>query len=451
MNTVAPTSSISLPGESIASPWRPLLSGPERAQALEAVEAIAAVADDAIRRWAERYDDPAGMNAASLACGRAGVALFYAYRAATGLAAGDDGRAEALLEETIDAMGEKALDSSLFCGFTGVAWVTEHLERMAPLAEADTIDGDPNAEIDEALLEYLGTPRADAEYDLIDGLVGIGVYALERLPKDSGIACAAAVVERLSELSRAQSIGVSWPTPPRRAPSDDESAAGEHFNLGVAHGIAGVVGFLGAACAAGIAVDRARPLLEGAFSWLLSRRLPEATVSCFSSYSGAGVKLEPARCAWCYGDPGIAVTLLSAARGLARDSWEGEALAIARHQAGQRRQRDDVRDAGLCHGSAGVGHLFNRLYQATGDEVLAEAARYWYVRALSLRDPGRGLGGFSTWSYERTSDGEWLEDPRFLTGVAGTGLALLAAATPVEPSWDRAMLMSIPPRVFSGA
>jgi hypothetical protein len=32
-----------------------------------------------------------------------------------------------------------------------------------------------------------------------------------------------------------------------------------------------------------------------------------------------------------------------------------------------------------------------------------------------------------------------------LAGATGVALALLAAATPVEPSWDRLLLASVPP------
>ena len=38
----------------------------------------------------------------------------------------------------------------------------------------------------------------------------------------------------------------------------------------------------------------------------------------------------------------------------------------------------------------------------------------------------------------------WRDEPGFLTGAAGIGLALLAALFPVEPAWDRVLLASIP-------
>jgi len=41
----------------------------------------------------------------------------------------------------------------------------------------------------------------------------------------------------------------------------------------------------------------------------------------------------------------------------------------------------------------------------------------------------------------------WPATTQLLEGSAGIGLALLAAATPVEPAWDRMMLASVaPPR-----
>ena len=40
--------------------------------------------------------------------------------------------------------------------------------------------------------------------------------------------------------------------------------------------------------------------------------------------------------------------------------------------------------------------------------------------------------------------GEWRDDPGFLNGAAGIGLVLLAAASPLEPEWDRVLLASLP-------
>ena len=86
-------------------------------------------------------------------------------------------------------------------------------------------------------------------------------------------------------------------------------------------------------------------------------------------------------------------------------------------------------------GAAGLGHLFNRMFQATGEKCLAQAARFWFERTLRMRRPGRGVGGYEAWQLDDDGQVTWIADPGLLTGAAGIALALLATATPVEPAW----------------
>jgi lantibiotic biosynthesis protein len=195
--------------------------------------------------------------------------------------------------------------------------------------------------------------------------------------------------------------------------------------------------------AAGVAAERARPLLDGAVAWLLAHRLPPGSGSCFASSFYPGDEPMPSRLAWCYGDPGIAATLLVAARAAGERSWEDEALAIARATVERPEASAGIRDPGLCHGAAGLAHLYNRLWQTTGDEAFAGAARFWFERALDLRVPGEPVAGFQAWRVgEPGSSGRWEPESGFLEGATGIGLALLAAASTVEPEWDRILLLS---------
>src|SRR5262249_54184039 len=89
---------------------------------------------------------------------------------------------------------------------------------------------------------------------------------------------------------------------------------------------------------------------------------------------------------------------------------------------------------------AGLGQIFNRLAQASGDDRLAVAARFWFDQALSMRRPGHGVGGYQAWGPAPVGELAWWDDGTFLTGGAGIGLSLLAAVTDVEPRWDRVLL-----------
>lgn len=206
----------------------------------------------------------------------------------------------------------------------------------------------------------------------------------------------------------------------------------------MAHGVPGPIALLGAACAAGVAVDTARPLLEAAVRWLLRTGLegPDGP-PVVRSWWLPGAEPHPARTAWCYGAPGVAATLLMAACAAGEPAWEDAAVRLARGAATWRVDDSGVVDAGLCHGAAGLGLVFMRLHQATGEAELRDAARYWFEHALSLRRPGTGVAGFST----ENLDG-YVADPGLLTGTSGIALALHAAATDREPTWDRALLLS---------
>jgi len=255
------------------------------------------------------------------------------------------------------------------------------------------------------------------------------------------------VVERLNETAERNAEGITWLTPPELlTPWQREISPNGYYNLGLAHGVPGVIALLGHAYAAGIARAQVEPLLEGAIDWLLAQKLPSSAHSIFPSWVGPSwaqpsIGSDGCRLAWCYGDAGIAAALLSAARSARERSWEREALEIAICAARRAPETAGVLDVSLCHGAAGLGHIFNRMYQATGEKQLKDSATFWFDRTLEMRRPEGGIGGFVALGVV-TDERRWVADPGFLTGAAGVGLALLAAITPIEPSWDRILLVS---------
>jgi lantibiotic modifying enzyme len=255
------------------------------------------------------------------------------------------------------------------------------------------------------------------------------------------------VLDRLMETAEIKPEGTTWYTEGYLLHSLQRPLHPDgYYNLGLAHGVPGVIALLGQVCAEGIAVEKARPLLDGAVRWLLSKRNPNDCDSGFPSVldrNNDGPNRSQTRVAWCYGDLGIAVALLWAARNVNELSWEREALDIARRVARRPMAQSGVVDAGLCHGSAGNAHLFNRLYQATHEPLFLEAARDWVARTLAFRQPGKGVGGFLAW---RGDSGGWKPTAGLLEGAVGVGLALLAAVTSVRPDWDRMLLVTVPPR-----
>lgn len=417
------------------SAWAPVLTGALAEQAWDAIRAIArglettpAVLGD--RNTGQRFRDP------SLGNGDAGIALFFHYLAQTG-DAGAAEQAARFLELAVDGVAELATTPELHLGFPGVAWVIEHVG-----ADTEGLD-----EIDAAVAERV-EELARGPIGLFEGLAGLGVYALERESQR-----AKQIVERIVELlaEHAERDGeyVTWFTRAELLPTDfgmrDMYPRGVH-SFSIAHGVPGVISFLGAAYAANVARAVIAPLVDGAIRWLLAHALDDTTRSTFPELRAPNRAPHPARPAWCMGDPGIAATLACAAIASEQSPWLDRALAIARSSAA----RDPaiaappgIQDACLCHGAAGLGLVFQRLHHSSRDPILRDAAYNWYTRALAMRGH-EGVGGFLR--YSSHDDPPWVPNYSLTLGAAGIGLALLAAVTSIEPAWDRVMLLSFDSR-----
>jgi class I lanthipeptide synthase len=409
--------------------WCPVLEGELQERALETVVAI----HDALRRMTVPHTP-------ALAGGTLGLSVLSAYMHKAGLIE-DDGTTERLHEFAVDAGTAMQLNPSLYSGLAGLGWATEHLQDYFGETDVDGICD----EVDESLAELLTQSPWTGDYDLIAGLVGYGVYALERLPQPGAITILERVIDRLSETVEEQPDGLTWWTNPNwLMPETREKCPKGYYNLGLAHGVPGVIALLGQACAAGIAVEKARPLLDGAVRWLLAQQPDDGSGFTHCIDPASSEEPKPARLAWCYGDPGIAIALFGAARCVDDAGLECAALAIAHRAAARPLAKAGVKDAGLCHGAVGLGHIFNRLFQATGDEALADTSRFWFGQALTLRRPGRGVAGYSAFQPNRAPGYHWVDSPDLLEGAAGIALALLAATAWVEPNWDRMLMTAIP-------
>jgi lantibiotic biosynthesis protein len=420
-----------------SSSWQPLLNGALRQRAERAIEEICAALE------------PTELNLQEGPDLLAQYALLHAYLR---VVAGDEEHERAatrFLDASIDRLAEAPIRPALHGGFTGIAWVVEHLQHPPFTAggEATLESEDPNSDIDAAVLSYLSSPTWKEAFDLIVGLVGLGVYALERLSRPSAVACLERVLDHLAGLARSSEGDVTWWTPPELIPrlNRDPQETG-HYNLGVSHGVPGVIAFLAQATIASDFGAKIEPMLAGAVSWLLKQQLPKGMGSRFAHVIGGNHQPRPSRAAWCYGDPGIAVALLSAAQSTKSADWECQAIEIGINASRRNPAQCGVIDPGLCHGATGLAHVYNRLFQATRNREFADASIFWFDRALEMRRSGQGVAGFAAYFPNPDPFVQWHGDRDFLTGAVGMALSLLAASSSIEPLWDRLLLTSVRPK-----
>ena len=153
--------------------------------------------------------------------------------------------------------------ASLFYGAPAVAFVLHtgaHPAYAAMLAALDEHVNDLTALKLAAAYERIdrGELARPGEYDLISGLTGLGVYHLVR-HGSAGSGMTAAVLDYLVALAEpvrrhGESLPGWWSgTGPAGTP--DPAWPGGHLNLGMAHGIAGILALLSGAMRVGIQVE----------------------------------------------------------------------------------------------------------------------------------------------------------------------------------------------------
>jgi len=207
--------------------WRPLLDEDQSQATLASIHEI----KSALVSHFKSVDLSSNSNVC-LAEGSAGIALFFAYLQASGLTPTKELGFDSLARG-VEALAARPMTASLYNGFTGIAWAAQHITTLLNHT-CDDIAG----EIDLALETYLKHSPWVHDYDLTLGLVGLGVYSLERSKSPVAIRCLELIVERLSELAEPCGDGLRWHTPPHFLPPDQRKHYPQgYYNLGLAHGV----------------------------------------------------------------------------------------------------------------------------------------------------------------------------------------------------------------------
>lgn len=381
--------------------WRPIVFGRKRSQVL-----------DLTARIARRVEDLASTTKldASLGTGLSGCTLFLREASLVGLV-GERGFA-ATLERACESAGELIPEISLMDGLTGVAWIVRESSPDGGLAD-----------LNESLQEMLITPGTRPAHGLVDGLAGIMYYALGDRDSQFAWVVASECVRRLATQSDA-GLGAAWLTPSSQLPDALQGTlVNGAYELGVAHGVAGVARVLGWATAAG--VPGARELATRAVNWLLDmRRVPGVATEYPPMIDPEGnPSRRRCRSAWCSGDAAVGYVLFRLGTLLRLSHAQAAGLEIACAASRRRLAESRVVDTTLCHGGAGQCLLMNHLYQATRETVFLEAATRWLdwtLRELDTTSMAAGL----------------------MLGLSGCGLALLASATDRSPRWDSVLGLS---------
>jgi hypothetical protein len=319
--------------------------------------------------------------------------------------------------------GAKRVEPWLYGGAAHAGWTAVQLSRGYGL------DVSGLTAFDQLILGWIENYPADRTVDLPMGLLGLGVYGLIHPVVATREKFTSAVLDMIEDRAERADGGLFLRSAPARAAEHPAASVISHRDLGVAHGNAGLVSYLASVVLAGSSnADRAESMLRGAVSWLLRQRIdldgsvfPQAVES----------RYVPARSAWCYGDPGIALALAVAARAtgfsdVAGTAREAAAAAIDRAPAMAR-----VTDPCLCHGAAGLVWFGRRAGSDFALHNVESYTEHWFGYLRDARAHG---------TLRYLAPGGTRPDSSFLEGDLGVALACLYLAKGGSPEWQQRLL-----------
>jgi lantibiotic modifying enzyme len=366
--------------------------------------------------------------------GDCGIALFSGYvgniigRSELDLVIGN------ILQNCFNKIESYGANHTFSSGFSGLCWTVNTLVRKGK------IDADVNTLFEDIYPNILENSYNDIKhnyFDFMHGGLGASVYFLENFNDKQSKQYILDVINRLDNYSIAAEDEVKWM-------SLGDVVNGEkiyEYNFGLAHGIPSIVWFLCKCYELNIEREKCKKMTYGAINWMLRQKMDCNSVSIFPSAIAISGEKRHSRMGWCYGDLGVASVIWQAGKAFGNIEWSNEALKVMKMACNRKDFKENgIFDAGLCHGTAGIAHIFNRFYFETNETVFRETAEYWLEQTLKFANHENGVAGYKTMRDSFVFENE----NGLLEGVAGIGLALSGFLTNDinDLDWDRCLLLS---------
>jgi lantibiotic biosynthesis protein len=379
-----------------------------------------------------------------LATGWSGLALLFEHadRCRPGEGWADEARDALHRAAQSTAADPNRLPPGLAAGWAGVGFASNYLSRDGQRYRAWRRELGPRLERSclEAAAKVVGGRGgyAFADFDQISGLVGVVAGFLGADPPEA----LGSVTRALTEGTLRQPGRPPWGTPAALLPSSmvsDRYPLGV-VNLGLAHGLAGVVAALALALrkgAAGADGELALVVAADTLASAVEQHDGSPTLPHMLPLGNARAHEGPGRSAWCYGPPGAARALSLAGAVLRQPDITRLANDLLVASVARPPDIAGLSTPTFCHGIAGVLQIAARMAADTADTSVAALVPQLCAGLLGCFDPTSVLGFRALGPRGMQPD-----VPGLLDGAAGIGLVLLSISHWPDPSWDRAFLLS---------
>lgn len=295
-------------------------------------------------------------------------------------------------------------------------------------------------------------PSNPALYDLIQGVVGVGMYGLLNLHQDSFRSLCEQIALFCIGFSKPLTIegfsvpGWYHPVQYQFLEQDKKLYPKGNFNLGLAHGVPGVLSFLSIALLHGVNMPGQEEAIQRISEWLYEHRTVkdgqvcwQARISFEELTSGSRKELSHfPRDAWCYGTPGVARSLFLAGKALNDKALKTKATSSFLSIFDRSRSQWQLPGPTLCHGISGLLIITQLMAQDSQASELIEKVDFLEDLLWSYYNPEFPFG-FKDLEPSKNGNYVGIDRAGFLEGASGVLLALLNNS---QSRWHAPLLIS---------
>lgn len=368
-----------------------------------------------------------------LLTGKTGIALFLFYQSRISGNQEYSKIAGNMIVEVFRAINS-GFNFPTYCdGISGFAWAVEHLVQQRFIAREDVPFLD---EFDQVIYKQMTQQIRNEDWDFLHGYIGSGIYFIERLHKPKSIEYLQELLIGLEKQSTKEGDQIYW----TGISEIEEGAIG--CNLGLAHGMGSIISFLSRLINIKETEERATYLMNGALNYMDNHKLnfDSDGMSYPNVIFNETILTKGRRIGWCYGDMGRGFAFYQAAKATKNSELKNHSVQVMLNTTKYRDlETEDIKDPGLCHGTAGIAHMYNRMFHETDIVDFKEASEYWLNQTLTMPKFINGMEDFDKWFPEQESK---KQEFGILVGITGIGLALMSIDHPSYFGWDRSLLLS---------
>lgn len=226
-------------------------------------------------------------------------------------------------------------------------------------------------------------------YDIMNGLSSVAMQLLKCRDQEASEATQAIthyLASRVCVPSKDLLARPSWSIPPENEPTelDKQMYPYGDANLGMAHGIAGVLAYLAhyvefnELSSGSELMDRILKVVDMLRSYeiTIESATPRSTYRAFPArlYIGEdnAVQLEKSRdtrAAWCYGTPGVSCAIYQVGRVVNRMDLSARAEALLLSHISAPRDTYNLDGPTMCHGYGGLAMILDRFWKWTNNNI----------------------------------------------------------------------------------